>query len=140
MITSENRQAWQAIADSCEAKRPSAGKLVRVSSGKHSGETGIVTWHGIDRFADTRFQTDAQLQMRDMMGTFGFRVRVQPESGTAFFVSADKVEVIAEVKRVEFEFNADCPICLRGRSHTLAEHEAALRRSYEIGDEPEGDL
>ncbi len=36
------------------------------------------------------------------------------------------------------DFNADCPICLRHRAHTLAEHEAALRRSYgeyEIDDD-----
>jgi len=92
-INSDTREAWQQLANDLGPQRPSVGKRVRVVSGKHLGDEGQVTWHGVDRFTDTRYLSDAQLHLRDMEGRRGFRVRIQSE-GENFFVSADKVEVI----------------------------------------------
>jgi hypothetical protein len=35
-----------------------------------------------------------QLQLLDILGQYGFRVRVQPEDEEAFFIAADKVCVL----------------------------------------------
>jgi len=92
-ITAETRDAWQRLANDVAPQRPSVGKRVRVTSGKHAGKDGLVTWHGRDNFANNYYQSDAQLHLRDMCGRDGFRVRVDTGSET-FFVGADKVEVI----------------------------------------------
>lgn len=94
LITSENRDAWQTLANDLSAQFPSVGKRVRVISGrKHLGKVGIVRWHGPDKFADNRYKSDAQLMLRDLRGRDGFRVRVESD-GEFFFIGADKVEVI----------------------------------------------
>ena len=93
-INSDTREAWQQLANDLSPQRPSVGKRVRVVEGrKYLGDEGQVTWHGVDRFADTRYLSDAQLHLRDMEGRRGFRVRIDTGSDS-FFVSADKVEVI----------------------------------------------
>ena len=97
IYTSENRDAWQRLFDDVAKQRPSVGKHVRVTSGKHSGKVGIVTWHGRDKFADDYYKSDAQLALRDACGRDGFRVRIQT-STESIFVSADKVSVEASEK------------------------------------------
>jgi hypothetical protein len=94
IFTNDNRNAWQALADDLAGQRPSVGKTVKVTSGKSSGIVGKVTWHGRDKFAKDYYATDAQLTLREFEGRRGYRIRVQPEAGDAFFVDADKVEVI----------------------------------------------
>lgn len=93
IFTSENRAGWQELADKLAVDRPSKGKRVRVTSGTHKGKEGVVTWHGKDKFASERYYTDALLVAREMFGTSGFRCRVSTEE-EAFFVNADKVEII----------------------------------------------
>lgn len=97
IIRAEDRAAWQALADKLAAQFPSVGKRVRVVAGrKHLGVDGIVTWHGRDRYADTRHLSDAQLHLRDMEGRRGFRIGIRPlNGGPVFFISADSVEVIS---------------------------------------------
>lgn len=96
IFTNENASAWQSLFDSVSKDRPSVGKRVRVAKGrKHLGIEGVVVWHGVNRYANTRYLSDAQQAMRDAMGTFGYRVGIQPDDGTEkFYVDADKVEII----------------------------------------------
>lgn len=96
MITSDTRDAWQKLADDLGPARPSKGKRVRVTQGKHKGKEGIVTWHDRDKFDSTsRYETTAQAWLRDMAGTYGYRCRIDTDTET-FFVGAEKVEVIHE--------------------------------------------
>ncbi len=95
MVNSDTRNAWQKLADDCKETRPSKGKRVRVTSGKHKGKEGLVTWHGRDKYYSTRYQTTAQLWLRDFMGTHGYRCRIQTAT-ESFFVAAEKVEIIHE--------------------------------------------
>lgn len=95
LITAENRDSWQTLANGCAAQRPSVGKRVRVVSGrKHLGKEGTVKWHGVNRFYDNSYRTDAQLTLAEMRGREGYRVRVVTDSGEAFFIDAEKIEVI----------------------------------------------
>jgi hypothetical protein len=93
-LTSISREQWQRLADDLSAQRPSVGKRVRVSSGKKFlGRVGIVRWHGPDKYARDYYRTPAQLDLRDLRGRDGFRIRVESD-GESFFVGADQVEVI----------------------------------------------
>ena len=95
-INSENKGSWQALANTVSANRPSVGRTVVVTRGKHTGATGVVVWHGLDKFSDAfRYGSDSSHALREMNGTFGYRVKVQPEEGDGFFVRADYVEVWA---------------------------------------------
>lgn len=93
-INSDTRGAWQDLANQTATNRPSKGKQVRVTEGRHAGKIGIVTWHGASRYRETRYCSDAQLHLRDMVGREGFRCGVRTDSGETFFVDADKVDVI----------------------------------------------
>lgn len=93
------RSDWETLVkvfENVALDRPSVGKTVKIVKGrKHLGETGLVTWHGKDRYMNMdRYYTDVQAAMAYAIGKIGYRVRVQPESGEAFFVSADYVEVV----------------------------------------------
>ena|SRR3990167_243179 len=98
-ISEVTQDQWQSIIDQTEPNRPSVGKRVKViESRKYLGKEGLVTWHGRDKFSDTwRWCSDAQFHLRDLVGRSGFRVRIDTGS-EAFFVNADKVEVITENK------------------------------------------
>jgi hypothetical protein len=78
------------------ATRPAVGMLAKVTEGKRAGTMGRITWHGVDRFASNRYLDDAQRHLRACMGTWGFRVRIAPEAGEAFFVSAEKIAYCVE--------------------------------------------
>ena len=93
-ISNISREQWQRLADDLSAQRPSVGKRVRVSSGKFRGRVGIVRWHGPDKYARDYYRTPAQLDLRDLRGRDGFRVRVESDDGESFFAGADQVEVI----------------------------------------------
>lgn len=98
VITSENRGAWQELSNSLSAQRPSKGKTVQIVRGKHKGKEGIVTWQGIDRFNNGyRYCNEAQAHMRDMAGRYGWKVRVQPYQGEAFFTKAEYTEVVMPI-------------------------------------------
>jgi hypothetical protein len=92
----DTRTAWQAIANDLSNQRPSVGKRVKVTGGrKHTGKTGTVSRHQPSRFVNaTRYASDAQAHMREMAGRFGYVVMVSPDDGAAFWIDADKVEVI----------------------------------------------
>ena len=92
-LTSISSEQWQRLVDDLSAQRPSVGKRVRVSSGKFLGRVGIVRWHGPDKYARDYYRTPAQLDLRDLRGRDGFRIRVESD-GESFFVGADQVEVI----------------------------------------------
>lgn len=95
LITSENRTAWQNLANDLSGQFPGRGKTVRVVSGKkHINKTGVVFWHGPDKFANTRYKSDAQLMLRDLSGREGFRIGVETQDGEKFFIAAERVEVI----------------------------------------------
>ena len=94
--------AWEALRAISQdpritARRPNAGCTVRVIEGKRLGMVGRVTWHGINRFnrAAFRYGDDMTGHLRDLHGQHGYRVRVQPEDGSApFFIAAEKVCVL----------------------------------------------
>jgi adenosine deaminase len=95
-INAENASAWQAMADQLSEQRPSVGRHVRVTAGKHQGKVGTVIRHQPSQYINAfRYASDAQAHLREMAGRFGFVCRVQaaatPEQ---FWVDADKVEVI----------------------------------------------
>jgi hypothetical protein len=93
VITSENRDAWQAIADRASSNYPAVGKRVRVTKGKNAGKEGQVTWHGRNEYYDNRYTTPAMMMLQDINGREGFRVRVCTAT-EKFFVNAENVEVI----------------------------------------------
>jgi hypothetical protein len=94
-FTPENRQMFQSLFDSVAPKRPDVGKRVTVNSGKHKRKCGIVTWHGVNKFSDAwRYGNDAEISLREAMGKFGYRVRIQPDEGEPFFVEANNVTVV----------------------------------------------
>jgi len=100
IFSEDTKEMWQRLADDCAVNRPSKGKHVLVIYGKHAEKEGIVTWHGIDQYASTRYKTGAQLHLRDLMGRSGFRVRI--DTGTEnFFIDADKVDVIKSAAKDE---------------------------------------
>lgn len=99
LITSENRAAWQKLADDLGPGRPTVGKTVKVIAGKYTGETGKVFWFGPDKFASTRYCTDAQLALREIEGKRGFRVGIETANGR-IFVPGQNVEVV-QVEQLE---------------------------------------
>jgi hypothetical protein len=94
------QEAWDVLRDiapSISAARPTVGQMVRVVEGKHRGTVGRITWHGRDKFTHAfRYGDAMQHHMTDMMGAWGFRVRIQPEQGEPFFVAAERVIVCVE--------------------------------------------
>jgi len=92
-ISEINPESWKNLIDKTEPDRPSVGKRVRITSGKHVGKEGIVTWHGVNKFSNSwRYCTDAQVHLRTLIGREGFRIRVNT-GDEVFFVDADKVIV-----------------------------------------------
>ncbi len=98
-----NSTVWDALKQVSDQgdvykQRPSRDKRVKVVRGrKYVGESGIVCWHGVDKYDTSyRYMNDAQICLRDMIGRLGYRVKIRTESGYEFFVSADNVEVINE--------------------------------------------
>ena len=92
--------SWDAlkrISEQGDDQRPSVGRMVRVVKGrKHVGEVGLVTWHGKDKYCDLdRYKSPIQVAMADVVGRTGYRIRISPDDGAAFFVCADYVEVIS---------------------------------------------
>jgi len=57
----------QAVANDCNAQRPTAGKRVK-------GLIGIVTWHGVDKYNKDawRYCSNAQTMLREVMGRYGY--------------------------------------------------------------------
>lgn len=92
-------QAAKEFFDALEEKRPSVGRLVTVNQSvkKYAGRVGVVSWHGVDKFAklvarDELFRVGGHADVS--RGTYGFRVRIQPvDGGAPFFVDADKVSI-----------------------------------------------
>jgi hypothetical protein len=89
---------WETLTpafEKAQGNKPSAGRRVKVCSGKkHLGESGVVTWHGKDKFGSgDRYHSDVQAALSNAIGRIGYRVRIQPENGEPFFVSADYVEI-----------------------------------------------
>ena len=97
-FTAENRAAWQKIADSASAQRPSVGKTVEIVGGrKYKGQVGVVVWHGVDKYSSTQYLSDARLALREINGREGYRVAVKTATET-FFVPADYTLVKEESK------------------------------------------
>ena len=95
-----NSDFWNGIkqvaANTADA-RPDKGKRVVVIDGrKYKGKSGVVFWHGADKFSPAwRYSDAAQRVMTEIMGRYGYRVGIEADDGTRFFVSADKVEVLS---------------------------------------------
>ena len=93
MITKVKTKTWIGLGKFLEEDCPSKGKRVEVTKGKHKGKTGIVFWHGKDRFKYTnQFDTPVTEWAGNLMGISGFRCGVDSE-GDKFFVSSEDVEI-----------------------------------------------
>ena len=91
-ITSENRDAWQRMADDAAAQRPYPGRRVRIDGGrKYKGKIGLVVRHERDRFGSAwRYGSDASHMLQDMIGRYGFRIQVRSDvDGSLFWCPAD---------------------------------------------------
>jgi hypothetical protein len=90
-------ESWRRVAALCSKSRPSVGKIVRVIGGrKHKGRGGQVVRHVKSKFAGyaERYKSEAQLTMREMQGTFGYCVQIDPGDGSdLFWVNAEYVEI-----------------------------------------------
>jgi hypothetical protein len=95
IFTADTRDAWQALANQVAPQRPIRGTHVRITRGTYMGTEGTVTWHGVDTYASTRYFDSAMLALRQMHGREGYRIRVQPAQGEAFFCKAEYAEVLA---------------------------------------------
>ena len=97
LITAENRNSWQGIADECSKTIPSKGKLVKIVGGrKYKGTIGRVVWHGRDKYFSTQYETPAQGMLRSMMQTIGYRVGIETVGGSRIFCRADYCMVCIE--------------------------------------------
>lgn len=96
VITSENYNEWQALANSYKNHFPSVGKTVKVIKGrKYKGLEGVIKRHQVDQYFDTRYSSNAQVMLREMKGREGYIVLIQPNNGSrAFWVKANYVEII----------------------------------------------
>lgn len=96
--------AWDALVNQVSPQRPSIGKTVKVTQGKHTGRTGKVFWHGVDKYDSSwRYCTPHQHWLREAVGRHGYRIGIVTDTGEKFFVAADKVVVThdAEGRPVE---------------------------------------
>ena len=95
LFTRENASAWQGLFRELDQDRPSVGRTVKVVRGrKNRGVVGVVVWHGRDQYYDDRYDSSAQRAFNEAQGKFGYRVRISPENGPAFFVKAEYVDVV----------------------------------------------
>lgn len=94
-INADTAKAWQEIANTLAVARPGVGRFVRslTARGQAKGRSGVVIRHERDPFAVDawRYGNEASMHMREMAGTYGFRVLVRDASGRTFWVSADRV-------------------------------------------------
>lgn len=96
-MNEETRQALQAAVNAAYADSPRIGRRVRIIDGrKHLGKTGVVVWHGPDRYSDAgRYDASwMSAAMREASGVYGYRIGVQTDDGSRFFVPADYAEVL----------------------------------------------
>jgi hypothetical protein len=86
----------QKVAENTADQRPGVGKRVLITKGrKHINKTGIVFWHGWDKFnSPTRYMSNAQITMAEILGRHGFRIGVETEDGERFYCPADYAEVL----------------------------------------------
>lgn len=94
VINSDNRDGWQAVANSYTEQYPSVGKTVTVVKGrKYKGQSGIIKRHIADRYADNRYKSDASMMLRQMKGREGYIVLIEKADGSTFWVKAEYVEI-----------------------------------------------
>jgi len=89
-----NQKEWDQLSEKLEPARPAKGRRVIVTTGCHAGVIGTVTWHGRNRWKPSSRLSPERADLRELMGTIGYRVRIVPDDGSeSFFVDADKVVV-----------------------------------------------
>lgn len=91
------RESIQELFDSVAEKAPIKGRRVAVNRGKHKGKSGVVFFHGEDRYSDAGRYCASSMQdaMRRAGGQYGFRVGIETDDGDRFFCCADYVEVVS---------------------------------------------
>lgn len=93
-INSETAEAWRQIAADTSAQRPSYGKRVTVTKGKHKGKSGVVMQHKVSRYGSAyRYGSDASHCTLDMIGRDGWCVQIQLDGDRydRFWTGADNV-------------------------------------------------
>ena len=88
---------WDKMGDlfkSASKTSPCKGARVTVARGKHKDKVGTVTWHGVNTFSQAgRYGSDLSNMLREAIGIHGFRVRIQPDEGDAFFTNCENLSV-----------------------------------------------
>jgi hypothetical protein len=72
---------------------PAKGKLVRVAKGKYKGVIGVITWHGKDKYYNDRYRSGLSAMLSNAIGITGYRCRIQPEDGEAFFTACENLDI-----------------------------------------------
>lgn len=104
----KDRQARAKAAHAdVEAHMPRKGLFAIVTAkGKHAGKSGVITWVGPNKFDRTHRYMAHYEGLRKGMGiydigldcrTSALSARIQPEEGEGFFITCDKIDVIAEL-------------------------------------------
>ena len=84
------QDAWDAMKDIAENTwSPRKGTRVNIVRGKHKGKSGIVFWHGTDKYAYVVGRTAIQDTMREIIGKYGYRIGVRTDDGKKIFTSAE---------------------------------------------------
>lgn len=99
VITSENRDGWQRIADEASKQRPFPGRRVRIDGGrKYKGKIGTVVRHERSKFDRDAFRygSDGNLMLREMQGRRGYRIQVRTAFGETFWTEADHAYVFSD--------------------------------------------
>jgi len=93
--------AWDALKSlsinpTITERRPTIGRRVRVIGGRKLGIEGTVQWHGQTQYTRRayRYCDSMQAHMLDLMGLYGFRVKIRSDEGETFFLDAEKVCVL----------------------------------------------
>lgn len=96
VITAENRDSWQSLANMVSKEKPDVGRTVRVLNGKHKGKIGKVIRHQLDQYYNAyRYGSPAQHMLTDMMGRYGYVVLIETPNGN-IWVKASNTMVCYE--------------------------------------------
>ena len=100
----DNAEYWkgmQAIASNktINDQRPSVGRYIQVNrpKSKKHGLEGVVLRHEVTRYDKEKWYYGGSnmAMMREVMGRYGYSIKVRTPEGNTFWVDADWVDVIS---------------------------------------------
>lgn len=79
--------------------RPAVGDQCTVTGGtykircKHLGKSGVIRWHGPDKFAGRQYGDPDSHHLTYCMGRHRFRVQIETADGEKFFTKAEYLDI-----------------------------------------------